>query len=338
MREAAARMTAPRYYSRVEPARRRVVVSAMPALRTAAVAAVLALAAPAARADVAIGKGTPPDRALADGALAEAGKAMAVCWRVKPAGPIKVAIAVAGDGAVTAKALTKGNAAQCAAGILAVWSIPGGAWKGEVEIGATGAASPDLATAIQQQLAARSAPIKACQQHAPGKAGNAAIKMKIATDGHIGDVAVASKLGDELDKCVARAVAAIALAPTGAAGPVAYQLSVAFSGKADATPPAGDPAGGAGAPSIGGGLSAAQVEGGLKKVRERIGKCVDPAAARGKHAVVRFTIRTEGTPKNIVVKESSGDPAIDACVEKGFVGVTFPTAGEETKVSLPLGF
>jgi hypothetical protein len=290
-----------------------------------------------ARADVAIVKGAPPDRALSEGALGEAGKAMAVCWRAKVNGTLRIAIAVAADGTVAAKPISKGAAAQCAAGILAVWSVPGGAWKGEVEIGAAGAASPDLATTIQQQLVARSAPIKACQSKAPGKAGSAAIKMKIATDGSIGDVAVASKLGPELDKCVALAVTAIRIAPTGAAGAVSYQLSIAFAGKDDAPAPGGNDAPPAGA-TVGGGLDGAQVEAGIKKVRGRIAQCVDADAVRGKRAVVRFTIRTDGTAKNIVVKESSGDPKTDTCIEKGFTGVTFPTAASETKVNLPLSF
>ena len=183
-------------------------------------------------------KGGPPGagKGLAAGALAEAGKAMAVCWRAPVKGAVRVAVQVDADGAVTASAISKGAAAQCAAGILAVWTVPGGAWKGEVEIGAA-AATPDLAATIQQQLLAASAPIKACQARAPGKAGSAAIKMKIASDGTIGDVAVTSKRGDELDKCVSRAVAAIKLAPTGASGAVNYQLAIAFSGKDTGAPP-----------------------------------------------------------------------------------------------------
>lgn len=310
----------------------------LPTARTAALAAVVALAAAPAAADVAIVKGAPRGdaRALADGALAEAHKAMAVCWRAKVNGPLRVAVTVAADGAVAARAITKGAAAQCAAGILAVWKVPGGAWKGEVEIGAGDAASADLATTIQQQLVARSGSIKACQGQAPGKAGTAAIKMKIAPDGSIGDVTVASKLGGDLDKCVARAVAAIRLAPTGAAAAVSYQLAIAFAGK-DEPAPAGGSAPGSGA-TVGGGLDAAQVEGVIAGVRERIVRCVDAAAVRGKRAVVRFTVRTDGTVKNVVVKESTGDAKADACIDKAVTAASFPAAGEETKVNLPLVF
>ena len=308
-------------------------------LRSLVALTVLVTTAATATADLAIVKGgpKPSGRGLAEGALGEASKAMAVCWRAKVAGPVRIAVTVAADGAVAAAAVTKGAAAQCAAGILAVWTVPGGAWKGEVEIGAGGAASPDLATTIQQQLVARSAPIKACQSKAPGKAGSAAIKMKIAPDGTIADITVASKLGAALDACVAGAVAAVKLAPTGAASPVSYQLSIAFAGKADAPAPAGTHAAAAGAP-VGGGLDGKQVEPGIAKARDRIARCVDPAAVAGKRAVVRFTIRPDGTAKNIVVKESSGDAKADACIAKAFTDLTFPAAGDETKVNLPLAF
>lgn len=311
-------------------------------MRSSLAVALVVTAASTASADIAITKGGPSSddgKALAGGALGEAAKAMAVCWRAQPSGPQKVTVAIAANGAVTAKAVTKGAAAQCAAGILAVWTIPGGPWKGEVAITAGASATPstDLATTIQQQLIARSAPIKACQSKAPGKSGSAQIKMKIAPDGSIGEVAVSSKLGTELDRCVTGAVTAIKLAPTSAAGAVSYQLAVAFSGKVDAVAPATGPEAPGGA-TVGGGLGGAQVEVGVAKLRESIARCVDAKVAKGKRAVVRFTIRTDGTAKNVVVKESSGDGKVDTCIEKGFTGLTFPAANEETKVSLPLAF
>lgn len=304
-----------------------------------AVALVLvAVTSASAAADVAIVKGGPSGnhRGLADGALGEAGKAMAVCWRAKTSGALRVAVTVAADGAVAAKPITKGAAAQCAAGILAVWTVPGGAWKGEVEIGAA-AATPDLAATIQQQLVARSAPMKACQSKAPGKAGSAAIKMKIASDGSIGEVAVASKLGAELDKCVALAVASVRIAPTGAATAVSYQLSIAFAGKDEVAPSGGNTGPGAGA-TVGGGLGAAAVEDGIKQARAQLERCVDRAATQGKRAVVRFTIRGDGTAKNVVIKESTGITKADACIEQAFGAATFPKAEAETKVNLPLAF
>jgi hypothetical protein len=296
----------------------------------------LALLAPSlAAADVSIVKGGPPTagQGLAGGALAEAGKAMAVCWRAPVKGVVRVAVQVDAAGAVTSSAISKGAAAQCAAGILAVWTVPGGAWKGEVEIGAA-AAAPDLAATIQQQLLAASAPIKACQGRAPGKAGSAAIKLRIAPDGTIGDVAVTSKLGDELDKCVGRAVAAIKLAPTGAAAAVSYQLAIAFSGKDSAAPP---PSGGDPRPpdgSVSGALSAGLLEAAVGPLRDQMAACGGKVS--GKRALVRFTVRADGTVTSIVIKEPSGAAKHDGCIKDTLGAARFGGSGGETKVSLPL--
>ena len=310
-------------------------------MRRLAVLSVLLLAAPAA-ADVTIVKGGPrgDGRGLADGALAEASKAMAVCWRAPTKGPVRIAVTVAAGGAVTARAVSKGAAAQCAAGVLAVWTVPGGAWKGEVEIGAGTAAAPDLATAIQKQLLAESGSIKACQTRAPGKAGTATIKLRIDSDGSIGAATVASKLGADADACIERAVLAIKLRPTGAAAAVNYQLAVAFSGHdgGTATPPTTTdeprppPEG-----STAGELSPGQVQTVVTAVRARIATCAGDAA-RGKRAVVRFTIRGDGTVKNVVLKEASGVAKLDGCLKDALGKAAFPTSAGETKVSVPLAW
>jgi hypothetical protein len=158
---------------------------------------------------------------------------MAVCWRAPTAGPVRIKLAVDRDGTVTATAATKGAAAQCAAGILAVWSLPGGPWKGEVDLAPGAAAAPALSQRIQRELASASASLRACQDRAPGKAGAVAIKLRINPDGSIAkDVKVTSSLGAALDGCVAQAVAAIRLAPLGTAAAVNYQLAIKFDGAA----------------------------------------------------------------------------------------------------------
>ncbi|MEZ4403068.1 MAG: hypothetical protein R3B06_23800 [Kofleriaceae bacterium] len=308
----------------------------------AAAAAVLLCAPVAASAEVTIVKGGPSaaGRGLAEGALGEAARAMAVCWRAPTTGPVRVAVAVGKDGAVTASAVTRGPAAQCAAGILAVWTIGGGPWKGEVDVGVGEPAAPDLATAIQQQLLAASGPIKACQAQAPGKAGPAQIKMKISPDGSIGGIVVASKLGAGLDGCVARAVAAIRLKPTGAIGAVNYQLAVAFSGAAvAAAPPAGGGATAAPAAqgSVSGPLAPGQLEASVAAARAKLVAC-GKGKATGSQAVVRFTVRADGTVKNVVLKTPSGVGAVDTCLQQVVGTLTFPATTGESKVVLPVGF
>lgn len=301
----------------------------------------LATAGPAA-----IVKGGPrADKGKVEAALNAAVGSMSVCWRKSPPASVTVKVAVAADGAVTATPLTKNAAAQCAAGVLAVWTVPGGAWSGEVEIKAGvaggGTGSGDLSSQIQSQLMAKAAPIKACQSAAPTAAGPVQIKMTIQTDGSITDVQVASSLGAKIDTCVQKAVSALRLDGIDAPSPVKYALALAFAGK-----DAGGAGGGGGgslpstAPEggiIDGTLPVAQVQPVLASARAKMVACGKKGKGKGK-VVTRFTIRADGTTKNVVTKESINDKAIEDCLVGVFKSLTFPTASGETKVQYPTSF
>lgn len=285
-------------------------------------------------------KGGPgKDKGKVEAALNSAVGSMGVCWRKAPPPSVTVKLVIAADGAVTATAATRTAAAQCAAGVLAVWTIPGGAWSGEVEI-TTGSSAPDLSSQIQAQLLAQAAPIKACQSAAPTAAGPAQIKMKIHPDGKISDVAVTSSLGAKLDTCVQKAVTALRIEPIDAPTPVTYQLAVAFAGK-DAGGGAGgggplpstDPEGG----SIAGGLPVDQVKPVMNAARPKIIACGRKGKGKGK-VVTRFTIRPDGTTKNVVIKESINDKAIEDCVLGVFKSLKFPAGEGETKVQYPVAY
>ena len=292
----------------------------------------------AAAGPAAIIKGGPKaDKPKVEAALNAAAAAMGVCWRNAPPPKVTVKLAIAADGAVISTAATRNAAAQCAAGVLAVWSIPGGPWSGEVEI-TSGAPATDLSSQIQTQLLARAAPIKACQSQAPTAAGPVQIKMKIHPDGKITDVAVTSSLGAKIDTCVQKAVAVLRIDAIDATAPVTYQLAVAFAGKPDAgaggpiAPPT-DPEGG----SIAGGLPVDQVSPVLKTARPKLLACGKKGKGKGK-VVTRFTVRPDGTTKNVVIKEAIGDKAIEDCLVGVFKVLAFPTNSAETKVSYPTSF
>jgi hypothetical protein len=256
---------------------------------------------------------------------------------------VRVSLAIDGGGAVTAGALDGGAAAQCAAGVLAVWTVPGGAWTGEVEIRSRVGAG-DLAGAIGRQLAARGDTIRACQAQAPKAAGAASIRMQVHPEGELTDVTVSSKLGAAIDRCIKAAVSGMRLDPLAADQPVAYQLSVSFTG-ARAKPAAGtgattivaadDPAAAGG--SVSGALAAADVQAALRPAQARLAACLKPAAggAAGQ-ATVRFTIRADGTTKNIAVKDVAGVTADEACLKKAIAALRFGAAGDETRVVFPL--
>jgi TonB family protein len=305
-----------------------------------ATAAIAAAAAPAA-AEVTIVKGGPrADKGRVTGALNDAAQAMAVCWRGKPPAKVRIKLDVAADGAVTANAIGKGGAAQCAAGVLAVWTLPGGAWSGEVEVPAA-APQVDLASAIQQQLLSRSATIKSCQSKAPAAAGPVAIKMKIHPEGTISDVVVSSSLGAAIDGCVQKAVTALRLDALPANAPITYQLAVSFVGKdagggggGDPITPTTDPDGGI----VAGALDIDVVRRIMARGRAQMVGCGKKGKQTKGKVVVRFTVRPDGTTKNVVVKEPLGDDAIEACLVGAFKALEFPTASGETKVTYPVSY
>jgi hypothetical protein len=314
--------------------------SGSPSTSGVVVAAVvgLALAAAPAWADVAVVKGGAL-RPKAQAALAEAERAMMVCWRGAPPATVRVAVVIDGAGMVTATAVTPARAAQCAAGVLAVWTVPGGEWRGELDI-ASRIGADDLAGAISRQFAARGEVIRACQVAAPAAKGSVTIKVKVHPDGDLTDVVAASKLGAKLNKCVEAAVTGLRLDPLATDEPVAYQLSVGFSGAAPAASAgpgatrvveAGD--GGAPPGSVSGPLDAVNVQGVLRPARPKLAACMKGAQGT---LDVRFTIRGEGTTKNIVSKDATGTIIDQACVKKVIAGLRFPAAAGETRVVLPL--
>ena len=306
--------------------------------------AVASASAPAS-ADVKVVKGGAL-RGGAAAALGEAERAMSVCWRGTPPATVRVAIGVDAGGVVTASALDGGATAQCAAGVLAVWTVPGGAWKGEVQI-ASRVGAGDLAGAISRQLAARGDTIRACQAAAPAAAGPVTIRMKVHPEGELTDVVVSSKLGAALDRCVKTAVGGLRLDPLAADAPVAYQLAVTFAGKAARPGGAGAGAGagvstvveagdGDAAGSVDGALTADSVQAVLRPGRAKLAACLKAKGAGGGQVTVRFTVRADGTTKNVAIKDARGATADEACVKKAIGGLTFTAAGDETRVMLPL--
>jgi hypothetical protein len=125
---------------------------------------------------------------------------------------------------------------------------------------------------------------------------------------------------------------------------VKYSLAVAFAGKGEDAGPSGggggsgklpenDPEGG----TIAGGLPVDQVAPVLKVARPKIIACGRKGSGKGK-VVTRFTIRPDGTTKNVVIKESIHDKGIEACLVGVFKSLKFPTGEGETKVSYPASY
>lgn len=309
-------------------------------MRSLVAAAVLAASATSAAAEATIIKGGPRDAAGVPEVLDEANAAMAVCGRAATGADgwtADVKVEVRADGSVKATAVGFAAAAQCAAGIMAVWKIPGAAWTGTIRF--TGAASVDLSSVIQGRLLERSASIKACQAKAPTAAGPVMIKMKVDPKGTLSNVEVTSSLGAAINTCVKSAVSAMNLDAIPAKAPVSYALAVSFIGKSSgptgsgAPVPVEAPDGG----TVAGGLAVDQVKTVMSGARTKLQACGKKGKAKGT-VTTRFTIRPDGTTKNVVIKTPIGDAAIEACLVDAFKSLKFPSSGDETKVSYPVAF
>ncbi len=309
-------------------------------MRSLVAAAVLAASVSTAAADATLIKGGPrgDDSGVAE-ALAEANAAMAVCGRGSLRDEVwtaDVKVEVRPDGQVKATAVGFSGVSQCAAGIMAVWRLPGADWAGVIRF--TGARAVDLSSLIQGRLMERSAKIKACQSKAPAASGPVAIKMKVQPSGAMTDVEVTSSLGAAINTCVKDAVSSLSLDKIPTRTPVSYALSVAFAGKGSGgagapPPPVEAPDGG----TIAGGLGVDQVKPVMSGARTKLQACGKKGKGKGT-VTTRFTVRPDGTTKNVVIKQGIGDAAIEECLVAAFKSLTFPSSSDETKISYPVAF
>jgi TonB family protein len=292
-----------------------------------------------------------PRKKAAVAALAGVRDQLAVCMRGERPAKVRVAIAIAADGTVTSAAQrSEGPVAQCVAGILAVQNLGsgGGAYSATVEVD-TGSAGGDLAGSISGQLAAARASLDACQKKDPGRSGALQVKFTIAADGSIGAAGVADSSlgGSPIEGCVVATLGKLRLAPMPRPVKYALRLDFAGSGGAEATAAAPPPGRAAPLPAEG-----ATKEGPLsvEAVREPIeARAADFRACYKKEqkkqkalagtVTVRFTVRPDGTVKNVKVKESTlASPPVETCL-LGVAGqLRYGTAAEETKVVFPFVF
>jgi hypothetical protein len=296
-----------------------------------------AVAAAAAADPVSLDKGPRQDR---DAVLASLGKArslMSVCWQRTPPAAVKVALAVAGDGEVTsAKPSTRGAAAQCAAGILAVSTLhaTGAAWKGTVTIEPPAPGRAEDARGIHEALVAAGDQLYACGAQAPAFAGDVVLEVKVDRAGKV--VAAAGNAdgadGRKVGACVARVAQGLAM-PALSSDQLTYRLTLTFRGggpAADAPPT--DPSL---QPSRKGPLTPEQLAAALAPRRAALGRC-GKAGAAGR-VVLRLAIAADGKVASAKVKESQvGDAKVEACLLDALRPASFPAASGETVVLYPV--
>jgi hypothetical protein len=309
---------------------------------TAALALTLTATLASAHADdVTFVRGGPKTEAAKQAAATAIGLArgdMAPCWR-HGATAVDVALTTDAGGAVTSSApRTDGPVAQCVAGILAVAAMPksAGAWSGVVTIAPVssgGGGAEELNTAFGKH----GADLRACQKADPKATGILEVDVRVHADGSLSDVAISKSLSTALDACVVKAVAKIKLDGYGGKE-VRYRLALSFAGggggDGGAAPTSNAPAP---APTKRGPLSVDQMTPVIEADRVHIDRCGAGVKASGT-LVIRFTVRKDGTVKNLAVKDSIGDAKVEACVLDRFAKLHFPTASDETQVQFPLSF
>jgi len=319
-------------------------------MRPSAIVLLLAwLAAPAAAEPVTVSGAPAADRDAIVGAIEQARTLMAPCWRRKPPATVTVALSVAASGEVVkATAKTRGAAAQCAAGLLAVATLPATAkpWKGTVALASASEDKSRDLVAVNDRLASHRDAFFACQQKAPAFAGKVKLRVTVRQDGAISavrsDVVEGGKDGQAVAGCVAVAARAIKFDAIGQES-LNYDLTIPF------------PGGGAGASGSGGGGSAAapvgtdpslqpskkgpldddEVTGALRPRLGALAKCTKGRAARGK-VTVRVAIAASGKATAKIKSSEIGDTTIEGCLLKVLQATTFRAASGETVLIVPL--
>jgi hypothetical protein len=262
---------------------------------------------------------------------------MSVCWQRKPPATIKIALTVAASGDVTkATAKTKGAAAQCAAGILAVSTLAiDAAWKGVVAIEPTEAGKSKDVRLIQQALSSQADDFYACQKKATAFAGKVTLRVTVAQSGAV--TAASAEADAAAGKPVASCVAGIAkkLTLVEIESPsITYDLTLSFAGGDTASSDqAADPDL---QPSKKGPLEVDDLMPVIGARRAAIEKCAKGTKARGK-VVVRVAIGDDGKVTKAKIKSSELDSTtVEDCLVKVFSAMTFRAASGETVVIYPI--
>lgn len=301
---------------------------------------ICAAAGPAAAQSVTVTGAPAADRDAIVGSLEKARGLMGVCWARKAPERVQIALAVAASGEVTkATAKTRGPAAQCAAGILAVSTLApsGKAWKGTVAVKTAAPGKADDVRAIHDQLAERSASFFDCQKKAPAFAGKVLLRVTVEQDGRVSAAAgevVEGSGGGPVATCVAAVARPLTLRAL-VSPSVTYELSLSYKGGGVA---GGDAASGGDPslqPSKKGPLDTGAVTAVIGGKRAALVKCAKGSKARGK-VVVRVAIAADGTPKAKIKSSEIGDTKVEACLVKVFESMRFDPSTGETVVLYPV--
>jgi TonB family protein len=311
-----------------------------------ALVAIVSLGASHAYGGIAISNGGPKkkaDKSKLKKALARLGPALEICWRGDRPDKVKISLTVAADGSVTkAKQKTKGAAAQCAAGVLAVHSLPatGSKYKAVVALPTE---VLDIGAQIQSDLRGYHSALQACGD---GTEGTVVLKFKIHPDGSVSKAKIeSSTVGDKaVHKCLKKTINAATLTERPGGKVLGYSLNVNLPPASSKTASKSN-TGGKMQPKKTGPRPADDISDVMNAKMGKFGACYKKRAKKKKNlsgsVVLRFTIRPAGTVRNVKVRETTlDDSVVEKCLVKVAKTLDFGAhdSSEVTKVFYPFNF
>lgn len=293
-------------------------------------------AAAAAGAVLASGGPAPGERDAVLRSLEEVRLAMQVCWqRARPA-MVKVKVAVAASGVVTkATVVTKGEAAQCAAGVLAVSTLAPSAkaWTGVFRVSTTDEVHAADVRTINNELGNNARALIDCPG-LKGFSGVVQVTLTVRKDGVVTAATAAVTAGvrdPPMTDCIAGVVRKMKVAPLSADRTV--DAPIHFGA-------------GAGAPIVTldpklrathrGPLDATALAAGFKAWESGLGRCKAQHQSTGA-VTLRLDIGPDGAVAAARIERSKlEDVLLDACLLDAARALTFAPARRKTTLRYPL--
>jgi len=285
-------------------------------------------------------------------------KRLAVCWCETKSAPVRVALTVSARGKVLSAKQKRQNAhAQCAAGVLAVNALAGTGSKYSMVVeldpaafaaGSSGGLAGDVMDQIKEELKPYRAKLQSCYDRVavkePDLAGAVQLGFLIRADGRIVDPEVkSSTLGHAgVEKCLLDTLLAARVGERPGGKTISFSLALNFQGGAQSPGIGGDASL---RPQKDGPVSAAALSKVMNENKNRFSACYDKVARKKRdlkgHVVLRFTIRDDGTVRNVKIRETTlENKQVESCIVKVGESLRFP--GEKgrakTRVFYPFVF
>jgi TonB family protein len=304
-----------------------------------------------ARAEVAhIERGAPAkakQRRALEQALARAAATAGVCFRRDVPERIRIDLEVEPGGRVGKSTHQDGGAiGQCLAGVLAVQTVPAPGARLTLRVAFD--ARTLAGGGIESALAPYQDKLRACKGDKT-RGGRAVIRFIIQPDGRVLEPAIQeSDLADErLERCLVDTMAKAKLGQGVVAKNVRYALHVAFpaGAAAAATGDSSNAAGGSLAPQPqkDGPHEGSDISAVMDRHKDIFNRCYAKQAKQKRAlagtVILRFTIRANGTVRNVKIKETTLNHAkVEQCIVEAGTKLRFPEAAGETRVFYPFAF